>query len=418
MKNADEIMARLRTGEELLWRNPDRRPWAEAEPTLPLKRQNVHDAAARWERFAPLIAELFPAARASSGILESPLTPIPALREAAGGTGTWLLKRDDLLPVAGSIKARGGFYEVLKYAETIAYDQGDLVETDDYWIFSREGYRRLFAGHSVAVGSTGNLGLAVGIMGAALGFGVTVHMSAAARQWKKELLRARGVRVAEHPGDYSAAVAEGRRQAESDPNCHFVDDENSRDLFLGYSVAGLRLRRQLTERGIVVDGEHPLYVYLPCGVGGGPGGVTLGLKLAFGDLAHCWFAEPTHCPGMLLGMASGRQHDIAVGDIGLDGVTAADGLACPRPSAFVGELMAPLLDGIFTVDDARLFRDLARLADREGARLEPSALAGLSGPLRTEAPEGAVHVVWATGGGLVPPAEWESYYRRGKEISG
>nr|WP_320191444.1 D-serine ammonia-lyase [uncultured Desulfobacter sp.] len=426
-----EIMA----GKEVFWINPGYRSAGTAFKSIVLSCKDVADAQARLERFAPFIAKVFPQTWENNGIIESPLRPIPNMEEKLNLQGkfpvygTLLLKCDNLLAVSGSIKARGGIYEVLKTAETLAVDNGLLDLDDDYSIFTTDKFKRFFSNYAIAVGSTGNLGLSIGIMGAALGFKVVVHMSADAALWKKERLRQCGVTVVEYETDYSRAVAAGRKQARSDPNMHFIDDENSLDLLLGYATAAGRLKDQFDASGRGVDRAHPLFVYLPCGVGGAPGGITLGLKLVFGDHVHCFFAEPTASPCMLIGLMTGLHDKISVQDFGLSNITDADGLAVGRPSGLVGKTLGALISGSYTVTDKTLYRLLHTMADQESIFLEPSAVAGLSGPWGVlnssegksylhrqgivENMERATHIIWATGGGMVPEPVMQLYYKKG-----
>lgn len=406
--------------KETTWLNPRTTSLEEGLPYVGLTQADVDDAHARLARFAPYLAKAFPQTAASGGIIESELVAIPAMKRRLEQEfdreipGTLLLKKDSHLPISGSIKARGGIYEVLAHAEKLALEAGLLSLDDDYSILLEPRFTAFFSQYSIAVGSTGNLGMSIGIMSARIGFKVTVHMSADAREWKKAKLRSHGVTVVEYEQDYGVAVEQGRKAAESDPNCFFIDDENSRTLFLGYAVAGERLKAQFAAQGRVVDADHPLYVYLPCGVGGGPGGVAFGLKLAFGDHVHCFFAEPTHSPCMLLGVYTGLHDEIAVQDLGIDNVTAADGLAVGRASGFVGRAMERLLDGFYTLSDRRMYDLLVWLAQEEGIRLEPSALAGMAGPLRVHADARVTHLVWATGGGMVPEEEMAAYLSKGR----
>jgi len=435
---------------------------------LPLQKHHLTQAIERWERLRPVLAHLFPL-EAPNGRIQSPLrSTSTAFQEMLGlpSSCTLFIKEDSKLAVCGSVKARGGLYETLAFAETI----------NDDWILDEESkislldaiQEGLMEDYQVVVGSTGNLGLSVGLVAAAMGMKSTIHMSQDAKQWKKDLLRERGSTVTEHVGSYGLAVEQGRQAAQKDANAHFVDDESSETLFLGYAAAALELKEQL-----VLKHEQKLVVYIPCGVGGAPSGICWGLKQVFGKQVTVLFAEPTHAPCVLLALgeatkdlrdslleesggtanSAGNSADreqkeetksteknrkkrlISCNDVGIDVVTEADGLACGTASPLCCQMVHQLCDGIFTVDDNMLFVRLAQLMRTEGddAFMEPSCCAAMDGPRHlawiakhSETEEekvfangllkDAVHVVWATGGSLVPAMERMNFIRRGEEL--
>ncbi|MBY4677697.1 D-serine ammonia-lyase [Marinobacterium arenosum] len=430
---SEQQIENLRSGTPLLWLNPayGDRASAPARPEV----EQMLAAEQRLARFAPLLAQLFPELAANQGLIESPLLTAPILHQTVNPLGgRTLIKADHALPVAGSIKARGGIHEVLCFAEQLALEHKLLSGTDDdYRKLRQEDARQLFSRYEVAVGSTGNLGLSIGIIGAALGFRATVHMSIDAKQWKKERLRKRGVQVVEHDADYGAAVAAGRAQSDADPYSYFVDDENSPRLFMGYAVAALRLKQQLAEQQIPVDADHPLFVYLPAGVGGAPGGITFGLKALFGEHVHCFFAEPVQAPCMLLGMAGAPGSEpLPVYDFGLQIDTDADGLAVGTASQWVCDTVRDQLSGVYTATDDSLYRQLLLLKQLESIEVEPSAAIGCLGPamLNTTAGQQYIahhqladrlsqcsHLIWTTGGSFVPDSEYQGYLQKAIEKS-
>lgn len=419
--NKDEMIKAIRNLEPVFWINEDRIKFDEFITNYDMKYDDIIDAEKRLMRFAPLIKRIFP--ETEDGIIESPLQNIGKMKKeieelySSPVCGNLYIKCDSHLKVAGSIKARGGIYEVLKHAEALAMEKGLLKEDEDYSKLANEEYKKFFSNYSIGVGSTGNLGLSIGIISSALGFKVTVHMSRDAKDWKKELLRTKGATVIEYKEDYSKAVEEGRKHCQNDEMAYFIDDENSKDLFLGYSVAALRLKEQLEKENILIDDKHQLYVYLPCGVGGAPGGITFGLKNIFKDNVHCIFVEPTHSPCMLLGLLSGKYNEIHVSEFGIDNITEADGLAVGSPSRLVSLLADKLVDGIYTIEDDELLKLLSLLMDSENIKVEPSAAASLYGPILIKnTNKNTTHISWATGGLFLPANLYQLMYIKGKEL--
>lgn len=369
------------------------------------------------EKYAPYLAQEFPETKNTNGIIFSPLLEIDSFRNLRNrqtdypNIGRFFLKCDHALPVAGSIKARGGFFEVLRFAHKLAVQHG-MIKENEAGNFSLSEFKSLFSKYTIGVGSTGNLGLSIGIISAKLGFKVNVYMSRDAKEWKKNLLRQKGAQVIEEGGDFGVAIARGRTETLSNPYGYFVDDEKSKKLFLGYSLSAFEIQKQLDESNISIDETHPLFVYSPCGVGGSPGGVLWGLKNIYGNAVHSFFAEPTHSPSVLIGLITGKMERVCVQDFGIDNHTEADGLAVGRPSAYASGLIKKLVSGIYTLNDGILFELLKQLNDSEKIFIEPSATAGLIGPEKVIAsgylaknnldPAKVTHIAWSTGGGLVP----------------
>ncbi|AVQ21887.1 D-serine ammonia-lyase [Fusobacterium necrophorum subsp. funduliforme] len=432
MLKKTDVIQKLEKKEEMVWINPKRIDYKTYEKNLSVSDEELLEAEKRLERFAPFLQKVFPETAPTKGIIESPLEEIFQMQKTLEEKykvkipGTLYLKMDSHLPVAGSIKARGGVYEVLKHAEELAMEAGLLKIGDNYAILAEDRFKKFFSKYKIQVGSTGNLGLSIGISSAALGFQVIVHMSADAKRWKKDMLRSKGVQVIEYDSDYGKAVEEGRKNSNLDPMSYFVDDEKSMDLFLGYTVAAKRLKKQLDEKEIIIDERHPLIVYIPCGVGGAPGGVAYGLKRIFKENVHIFFVEPTLAPCMLLGMESGLHEKISVNDIGIYGMTHADGLAVARPSGLIGRLMEPILSGIFTVQDYKLYDYLRCLDETENKRIEPSSCAAFEGVASLfnyeeskkyvddflgDTVKNAYHICWATGGSMVPEEDMKEFLK-------
>ena len=176
------VVKKLCQAEEVSWINPYYGRTQEALKDMELTMADVEDAAERLARFAPFIRKAFPETEITGGIIESPLKEIPAMKRqlekdaGAAVPGRLFLKCDSHLAVSGSVKARGGIYEVLKFAEKVATEKGMLTRDDDYSVLTEDRFRELFGQYSVAVGSTGNLGLSIGIISAKLGFKVTVWL--------------------------------------------------------------------------------------------------------------------------------------------------------------------------------------------------------------------------------------------------
>ena len=144
------------------WFNPQVKTAAKGLAEVGLGNVDIVSAAERLKRVAPYFIEAFPDTHKTGGILESPLTAVPVFKHQltkrydVSIPGSFWFKQDSHLPISGSIKARGGIYEVLQHAEALAIKAGKLSVTDNYAKLYSGEFKQFFSQYSVAVGSTGN----------------------------------------------------------------------------------------------------------------------------------------------------------------------------------------------------------------------------------------------------------------------
>jgi D-serine dehydratase len=114
---------------------------------------------------------------------------------------------------------------------------------------------------------------------------------------------------------------------------------------------------------------------------------------------------------MLVQLAAGLGRAVSVYDAGLSNRTVADGLACAMASQFSARIVAPLVEAVVTVRDPDMLRWVGVAWRDAGLRLEPSAAAAFEACAFAERngslPPAATHVLWTTGGALLPDEVFE-----------
>lgn len=116
MSALDENLARLTNGLTTAWLRDAATPQAISG----LPQSEIEEVVRRFARFEAPLARLFPDS-SWDGRIRSPLEPYPGNVE---GCGTVWVKSDHRLPMTGSVKARGGVYELLCSIEDFAEREG------------------------------------------------------------------------------------------------------------------------------------------------------------------------------------------------------------------------------------------------------------------------------------------------------
>lgn len=122
--------------QPVCWINTGKIPFDESN--LQIGKNEIDEAEERLMRFAPLIKKYFPETEKNQGLIESELEQVSTMQKYLEERynivipGKLYLKKDSHLAVAGSVKARGGIYEILKHTEDLALEHNLLSKEDKF----------------------------------------------------------------------------------------------------------------------------------------------------------------------------------------------------------------------------------------------------------------------------------------------
>jgi diaminopropionate ammonia-lyase len=317
------------------------------------------------------VPELLDMLRACPAHKETPLRSLPALA-ARLGVGEIRVKDESQRFGFGAFKALGGVFAVYRVLGK-AVGQATTFEQ-----LLNGAHREVTARTTFTTASSGNHGRSVAAGAKLFGSRCVIFLPTFTSAEKEAAIRARGAEVIRVDGDYEAAVAECRQQAEANGWTIISDtswpgyEETPRAVMRGYTVLVEEAMRQ---------GPEPTHVFVQAGVGG----------LAAAVIGHLWASCRTRPRFIVVEpesadcwFQSNRAGKPALASGNAD--TVMGGLACREISPLTWPVVGLGADWFMTIAEDRVMparRLLAHpLGDDPPIASGPSGCAGFAGLLR------------------------------------
>lgn len=275
----------------------------------------------------------------------------------------------------GSFKALGGAYATLRVLRNeISKAVGHEVSLADAGDVK---FAPIASRTTVISATDGNHGRSVAWGAQRLGMPCQIYIHAEVSEARAQAMRDLGADVIRIDGDYDAAVAVTRAEAES--NGWFIVSDTSwpgytntpRDVMAGYGVMIHEINESLE--------QAPSHVFLQGGVGGLAAATAAALRQRWGDESpRVIIVEPELAPCLLTSARAGKATSVAISE-----ETLMAGLSCGEPSQIAWSVLEQEASDFITIPEslvAPAVRLLANPIDGD-TPLEAgeSAIAGLAG---------------------------------------